>query len=209
MEEWHRSSTTTPPPTTSSSAGLPRLPQVNMDISEYWRVLPRAASTARSTLRASHPRRAAASHQESGAHQGFPKLSEDPKVGSLRRGPHRVHQDGKQGSRRRLRFNYVVATAAAMPSSSSPRCRREARAPWRGSRPLLDQEWTRSSLPRPLPGRRRQARRQRRGEANYGLEDQMRLAVSSWRTSRSPSDVNEDIVLALIDWRRVEEAPRR
>mmetsp|Transcript_7276 Transcript_7276/g.28636 ORF Transcript_7276/g.28636 Transcript_7276/m.28636 type:complete len:218 (-) Transcript_7276:3300-3953(-) len=164
--------------------GLPRLPQVQHG---HLRVLARSLRgrhrpRSPRILRASHPRRAhAASHQESGAHQGFPKLSEDPKVGSLRRGPHRVHQDGKQGSRRRqpgaqLREGRAERRRRRHPAPRRVR-RREARAPWRGSRqPLRPGVDSRAPLPRPLPGRRRQARRRAlgRGQLRLGGPDEAR-----------------------------------
>ena len=139
--------------------GLPRLPQVQHG---HLRVLARSLRgrhrpRSPRILRASHPRRAhAASHQESGAHQGLPELSEDPKVRSLRRGPHRVHQDGKQGSRRRqpraqLREGRAERRRRRHPAPRRVR-RREARAPRRGSRqPFRPGVDSRAPLPRPLP----------------------------------------------------------
>ena len=218
MEEWHQKlhNNTTPDDIIICEAYLAFL-KSNMDISEYWRVLSeggidraRLESYERPILAEPTPRptKKVALIKD---FQNYLKILKSVHSGADLIECIKTANKGLGGVSPALNYARVAQNGGGDAIQLLAACV-DARHELRGAGLAnpSDQEWTRELLYLDL-SLDDVARRavERSGEANYGLEDQMRLAgLVMENLALSLPTSNEDIVLALIEWRRVEEARR-
>ena len=218
MEEWHQKlhNNTTPDDIVICEAYLAFL-KSDMDISEYWRVLTeggidraRLESYERPIKQEPTPRpgQKVALIKD---FQNYLKILKSVHSGADLIECIKTANKGLGGVSAALNYARVAQNGggdAIQLLSACVDARHELRGA--GLANPTDQEWTRELLYLDL-SLDDVARRavERAGEANYGIEDQMKLSgLVMENLALSLPTSNEDIVLALIEWRRVEEARR-